>query len=519
MTSPSRRIEDLVATLKGAGVQSVVDPAVRESPLLAAGLRHLAERARSGQRLPRRACWSRIRYRQHFRPAAALRELCHAGGNRDQELTVDLCQIGSTEELERELARVLDGPVRAPGTDIGAFVPSSGSPMWLCNAAFWRHLPRFMQAVGRDFRDSIAGSPDTDRKLTAEDARRCIARLRAARRRGERTPLAYLDVGAAGTEHAAAMVGYLATARPGPVEYLLGDISATALQRARHRLGARRDQVTMRYVRLDLQQPGAALAGYRGRILTAHLTNVLDNLPGEQLAQVEGRHYLLHTQLYLPADALRRLAAAYELDPDRLASDLGAVAGGGMDPFLDACRNRLANAGSGAHRDAAADRRTMLFWRDLYGNPADRRSGLRLRERLVEIPDLGGFTPWPATDPATARVPQPGALLREVLAGHGSYSWLHLSEGAIRGCLQLLELLHPGGALEITDILLREPVAHYTAYRGPAKFDGSVVEWFNGALFQDFAKRAYPDCRFHSMPLGAAGKPHMTRLEVSRGGC
>ena len=109
-------------------------------------------------------------------------------------------------------------------------------------------------------------------------------------------------------------------------------------------------------------------------------------------------------------------------------------------------------------------------------------------------------------------------MLREVLAKHSSYSWLHLSEAAIRGCLQLLALLHPDGVLEITDILLREPVSHYAAYRGPAKFDGSVVEWFNGALFQEFARRAYPDCRFHSEPLAAAGKPHMTRLEVYRGG-
>ena len=333
MTRPSRRIEDLVAALESAGVQSIIEPAVRDSPLLAAGLEHLAARAGAGRPLPVRACWSRIRYRQHFRPAAARRELWHADGSREQELTVDLGQFASADELERELRQVLDGPLRAPGVDIGAFVRSSDSPTWLFNAAFWRHLPRFMQALGRDFRDSIAGSPDTDRELTAEDARRCISRLRAARRRGQRVPLAYLDVGAAGTEHAAAMVGHLAAARLGPVEYLLGDISANALQRARQRLGVRRDQVTLRYVRLDLQQPCAALARYRGRILTAHLTNVLDNLPGEQLAQVDGRHYLLRTQLYLPAAALQRLATTYGLDAEHLARDLGAVAGGGVDPF------------------------------------------------------------------------------------------------------------------------------------------------------------------------------------------
>ena len=511
------QVAGLVAALEGAGVQSVIDPAVRESRLLAAGLQYLAGRAGSAGPLPVRACWTRVRYRQHFRPAAALRELRRADGTREHELTVDLGQIASPQDLDHELRRVLDGPLRAPGTDIGAFVRSSESPMWLFNAAFWRHLPRFMAAVGRDFRDAIAGSPDTDRGVTEDDAGRCIARLRAARRRGDHAPLAYLDVGAAGTEHAAAMVGYLAAARLGPVEYLLGDISPAALRRARQRLGTRREQVTVRYVPLDLQQPGAALARYRGRILTAHLTNVLDNLPGEQLAQVDGRHYLLHTQLYLPREALHRLAAAYGLDRDWLASDLGAVASGEVDPFLDACRSRLASAGSGAHRDAAADRRAMLFWQDLYGNPADRRSGLRLRERLVELPDLGGFAPWPATTPRPEPVQRPGELLQGVLEAHCGHLWLHTSERAICGCLQLLALLHPGGALEITDILLRKPTSHYAPYQGPAKFDGSVVEWFNGALFQEFARRAYPDCRFRCERLAALGKPHMTRLEVYRG--
>ena len=486
---------------------------------MAAGLEHLVQRAVAGRSLPARVCWSRIRYRQHFRPAAALRELRRAGGHRAFELTVDLGQVAAPAALEGELRRVLDGPVRAAGTDIGPFVRSSHSPMWQFNAAFWRHLPRFMQAAGRDFRDSIAGSPDTDRKLTDEDARRCIARLRAASGHRPGAPLAYLDVGAAGTEHAASMIGYLAAAHVGPVEYVLGDISASALRRARQRLGSRRDQVTLHYVRLDLQQPYAPLARFRGRILTAHLTNVLDNLPGEQLARVDGRHYLLQTQLYLPAAALRRLAAAHGLDTDRLATDLTAIATTGVERFLAAYGTRFAARDSRARRGGAdGEHRLMLFWQDLFGNPADLRSGLKLRERLVEIPDPDGFEPSPPATPGLERVCRPGTTLRESLSSAGSYTWLHLSDRAIGGCLQLLALLHPHGMLDITDILLRDLVSHYAAYRGPAKFDGSVVQWFNGALFQAFARRAFPDCSFCSQSLAAAGKPHMTRLEVRRGG-
>lgn len=500
---PARRVAALIAALERAGVRSVIAPALHESPLLAAGLEQLARRAAAARLLPARVCWSRIHYRQHFRPAAALRELRRADGRRAHELTVDLGQTASPARLEYELQRALDGPRRAPGAAIGPFGGASRSPAWLFNAAFWRHLPRFMQALGGDFRDSIAGSPDTNRALTEDAARRFIARLRAASA-GRGAPLAYLDVGAAGTEHAAAMIGYLAAADAGPVEYLLGDISPAALVRARQRLGERRAQVTVRYLRLDLQRPYAPLAGYRGRILTAHLTNVLDNLPGEQVAQADGRRYLLRTQLYLPAAALRQLAAAYGLEAERLAADLTAIPATGVDRFLENYRPLLAG---GEHR-------LMRFWHDLYGNPAARRTGLKLRERLVEIPDLARFAPWPPDAPGLEHLPHPGAVIQEVLERAGSDVWLHLSERAIHGCLQLLALLHPAGVLEITDILLREAAAHYASYRGPAKYDGSVVEWFNGALFQAFARRAFPGCRCRSEPLAAAGKPHMTRLEV-----
>ena len=515
---PASGIEALGAALARAGVHTIIEPGLQESPVVAAGLAYLARRAAAGRSLPARVCWSRIRYRQHFRPAAALRELRRTGGQRTYELTVDAGQLAPPAALEGELRRVLDGPLPAAGTGIGPFVRSSCSPMWQFNAAFWRHLPRFMQAVGRDFRDSIAGSPDTDRTLTEHDARRFIARLRAAAGRPHATPLAYLDVGAAGTEHAAAMIGHLAAARVGPVDYVLGDISAAALQRARQRLGRRRDQVTLRYVRLDLQQPYAPLARYRGRILTAHLTNVLDNLPGEQLALADGRHYLLQTQLYLPAVTGERLAATYRLHRDRLATDVAAIATTGVERFLAAYGTHLAAGDSVARRGAAdGEHRLMLFWQDLFGNPADRRTGLKLRERLVEIPDLAAFEPWPPATPGLEHIARPGAVLRESLATAGSYTWMHLSERAIGGCLQLLALLHPHGVLEITDILLRDPAGHYAAHRGPAKFDGSVVEWFNGALFQAFARCAFPACRFRSRSLAAAGKPHMTRLEVRRG--
>ena len=478
------------------------------APMVARGLRMLAERQSAKRPVPDRVCWSRISYRQHFRPAVALREIRHADGARARELTVDLGQSASPADLASRVAEVLDGPLQAPGIDIGGYRRAGESPIWGFNAAFWHHMPAYMAAVGRNAHDSIGGSPDSDPARTAEHARRFCARVHRARGSGNavgRLPPAYLDVGAADTGYAETMIRHLA--RLGAVDYLVADRSPGALRRARTRLGQRRGSVSIHYVAFDAARPGHTLEAYRGRILGAHLTNLLDNLPGDELVQIGGRHYLLHTCLYLPAAALDWLAARHRLNPGRLATGLRGLAGSAtpdVGRFLETCRDRFAG-----HGGADGERGWYLFWQDLFGNPATRGSGLRLRERLVEVAEPAGVATWPA--PA-------GALPPEVVAP-GADRRIPLSDRAIGACLRLIGLLHPHGVLEITDIMIRDRggAAPYESYHGPAKFDGSVVNWFNGGLFRLVARRAYPECSFTWRSL-AAPRSHMTCLEVHRGG-
>ena len=537
MTAPEsdgpRPLDALAAPLAAAGIVNRFAPGLAAgspAPVVAHGLRLLAERSAAGRPVPDRVCWSRISYRQHFRPPVALREIHHANGTRSRELTVDLGQMASRADLERRIGEALDGPLPAPGIDIGSYGCMGGSPIWDFNAAFWRHLPGYMAAVGRGVRDSIGGSPDSDQARTGEHARRFCALVRGARTSaGTRParPLAYLDVGAADTGYAETMIRHLAAARLTPVDYLVADSSPGALRRARARLGQRHGTVAIRYVQFDLsrrghsvtsktmktdtralcagrhfrtRQPAPALAAYRGRILTVHLTNLLDNLPGEELVQVGGRHYLLHTCLYLPAAALERLAARHRLDRDRLATDLRTIATDGVDPFLANYRNRFA-----ARCGADGERRWYLFWQDLFGNPDDRGTGLKLRERLVEVADAARIAPWQA--PAEVLAPGPDRRIP-------------LSDHAIGACLHLIALLHPRGVLEITDVMIRDRggAAPYAAYHGPAKYDGSVVNWFNGGLLMQLARRAYPGCRATWRSLAGAGKAHMICLEVRRSG-
>ena len=479
------------------------------APMVARGLRVLAERRAARRPVPDRVCWSRISYRQHFRPAVALREIRHADGARTRELTVDVRQTASPTDLANRVAEVLDGPLQAPGIDMGGYRKAGESPIWDFNAAFWHHLPAYMAAVGRNPHDAIGGSPDSDPVRTAEHARRFCARVRRARGSGgavRTAPPAYLDVGAADTGYAETMIRHLA--RLGAVDYLVADRSPGALRRARARLGQRRGPVAVHYVAFDLTRPEHALEAYRGRILGAHLTNLLDNLPGDELVQIGGRHYLLHTCLYLPAAALEWLAARHGLHPGRLATELRGMAGtatGAGGRFLEHFRDRFA-----VHGATDGERGWYLFWQDLFGNPEVRGSGLRLRERLVEVAGPDRVATWQA----------PAVVLPPEVVAPGPDRRIPLSDRAIGACLRLIGLLHPHGVLEITDIMIRDRdgAAPYASYHGPAKYDGSVVNWFNGGLFRLVARRAYPECGFTWRPLGAA-RPHMTCLEVHRSGC
>ena len=53
-------------------------------------------------------------------------------------------------------------------------------------------------------------------------------------------------------------------------------------------------------------------------------------------------------------------------------------------------------------------------------------------------------------------------------------------------------------------------------FKGPAKYDGSAVDWFNGRLLEAAAKAVYPSSEVRYEDLEAFGKPQMTLMEVKK---
>ncbi len=57
-----------------------------------------------------------------------------------------------------------------------------------------------------------------------------------------------------------------------------------------------------------------------------------------------------------------------------------------------------------------------------------------------------------------------------------------MTNGAVASFVDTLPLLHPFGRLVCHDLFVTDVEQYHTGFRGPGKYDGSVVNWVNGPL-------------------------------------
>lgn len=537
--SPHQRartdLDEAIAALGNDGIGVVHEAGLIDDPQIRGFLHHLdafADARRSAA--PNSSFstyWNRITYRQHFRRPLARRPFTSTD---EWELAVDLRQWDTPQALREAIERTLPGYVGGGsesegGVLIGDFVPYSDSIVWQFNASFWNLVIDFVGAHGRDYRDAIQGSPDANLEFIRHNACRFYDQIRSIR---ETDPerICYVEIGVASIDYARAFIDTLTTlARSdgynlGDVAYVLSDTSEAVLDHARDELGAERRGITLEYVHANAASPTEALEPFSGRILRVHVTNVFDNLPGDKLAQINNKHFLIETRLYLPEEAVIPLSETYGLDASRLRIDLASIPQTGVERFLLDYRTCFHEC----HGETKGNLEFYRFWQDLYGNPDVRDTGLKLEERYVEIePSRFDFI-RPDLLPSGIRPPD---ILRDVLKEYPHNVWLHLSNRGLESGLLLLNLLHPRGALEIVDIIVRRIQDYHDVpqrmtsrgkriyrmgFKGPAKYDGSAVDWFNGRLLEAFARAAYPDCTVSYEQLDAFGKPQMTLMEIRR---
>jgi hypothetical protein len=219
---------------------------------------------------------------------------------------------------------------------------------------------------------------------------------------------------------------------------------------------------------LDAQRPMTALGFLRFKVFLVYISNVYDNLPTDEIATIGQREHLVQTRAYLDEAAAAAIAATVGATPDAL--------GGLIDKLLRLGPTLLAEAAPAHIPDPGAG---VAFWRACW-------SALRLQERYVPLYGLDTYEIAPGIS---------GELLRPMTVTGGDLR-LHAANGAAASFADTLPLLHPFGRLQCHDIFITATDQYRTGFRGPGKYDGSVVNWVNGPLLAHIGARMGFDVAF-----------------------
>jgi len=459
-------------------------------------------------------------------------------------LSVDLRQFQSAARFRANLRDALEKLVRGESESSGAILledygPGMQSVCWEFNTEFWKRLREFEQATGKSYDASIGGSTDHNLAYARASARALFDKVHDHHLGGQQ--LYVLEIGVASTHRARSFLGEFrriceltGTGYHRNTTYVLADNSETLLAGAAAELS--REHPSVEIVKIDAGNPSAALARYHARVIHAHLCNVYDNLPSDQLLWLDESWYRTEVRLYLPRQAFDEVVARHGFEPtDRATLENAlktldhsheatkprshAAAKGGQSAigntvggFLDWCKKRLIELG----RPPSG---YIHFWMDLF-------AALRLDERCVAVNDVEGllskgiagmdsFAPRCAHQPLAPSLKGDGADRRGADAGEMLQGFsprqhsrvlslpggtrdirVHFNQAALNGFAQLLPILHPHGTLEIVDLFVQRLEEYHQAFKGPAKYDGSTVNWLNGPLFRAVAERLGYTVRF-----------------------
>jgi hypothetical protein len=121
----------------------------------------------------------------------------------------------------------------------------------------------------------------------------------------------------------------------------------------------------------------------------------------------------------------------------------------------------------------------VTFWRAAW-------EALRLEERYVPLIELDTYEVAPDIG---------GELLRPIVDANGDLR-MHISNGAATSFAGTLPLLHPHGVLQCHDLFVTDVHQYSNGFRGPGKYDGSVVNWVNGRLLAAIGNRRGFDVSF-----------------------
>jgi hypothetical protein len=422
-----------------------------------------------------------VQYRNNFREVVEIRPILRSSASvaeqsgvlaGDMEVAVDVrrapdispCDV-TTSLLRHHTDRLF----------LEDWAPGSQSCIWRFNSLYWSALELWEKATGRTYEQALPGGESDARNRAA--ATDLISDLMAAWDRLDRVnalpeELYVVELGVGNGNQAKVFLdefrdldrrhgkGYY-----GRLHYLMCDYSAHVLDLARETVAEHTERVSS-FV-LDATRPSTALSFLRQKVFLVYVSNVYDNLPTDEVAQLGGRTYEVQTRAYLPGEQARDLAASVSATIEQLPGLVEKLLRLAPGLLVDACPDHFPNV------DAA-----VRFWQDAW-------SALRLEERYVP---LDGLDTYRVTHALT------GEVLRPLLES-GAEVRMHVNNGAVASFDDTLALLHPYGKLVCHDLFVTDIRGYQSTFRGPGKYDGSVVNWVNGPLLGHVGRRRGFDVR------------------------
>jgi hypothetical protein len=413
-----------------------------------------------------------VQYKNNFREPVEVRAIVGGTSADALEIGIDMRRgLPDSGTLATQIAHAL--AVYKDGTTgrvyLEPWCQTSKSCIWDFNALYWKELGLWEEVSGQGYERALPGGESDARNSAA--ARESILELFAtwdhlAERRALPDQLHVLELGVGNGNQARAWLDeFLRVDRElgrdyyRRLHYLLGDYSPHLLDIARRNCGPHADHVSA--LVLDALAPSKTLGFLKYKAFFVYISNVYDNLPTDEIARIDGRLFQVESRAYLGADDAADIAAAIGTAPGALTELIRRLLRLGPTLLAETYAARFESP-------FAAVRFWQAVWERVYME--ERYTPVVPAETLDSVPGVGS------------------EIMRSVVESHGDIR-MHVSNGAATSFIDTLPLLHPHGILQCHDIFVTDTAQYASAFRGPGKYDGSVVNWVNGPVLAAFGGR------------------------------
>jgi hypothetical protein len=268
------------------------------------------------------------------------------------------------------------------------------------------------------------------------------------------------------------------------LHYLMGDYSAHLLDIARAQLHDHEEHTST--LVLDAMKPSNTLGFLKYKTFFVYISNVYDNLPTDEIARIDGHLFQVETRAFLAAAAAETIATSIGATAKELPDLVARLLRLGPELLAETEPKRFADAHA-----------AVRFWAAVW-------EAIGLEERYVALPPLDEYEFAPGMS---------GEVLRPLMEANGDVR-MHVSNGAAASFVDTLQLLHPHGLLECHDIFVTNLEGYASSFRGPGKYEGSVVNWVNGNVLAALGGRRGFDVAFRKFAFRAGSNITTMTAEV-----